>query len=202
VDPGPGGFPRVRVHLTAPGSEIPIFFSLLPFPLFHWIQLTLPAGVAPDPLSFPPLPIPVPLVSELQLATVALAAITPELRNGSGDLLTADAACRLPFARSHTTNALNHAEALFDPALQSQVLTILNRFRIRTPDPAPPGGTPVPELLGLTRSAALSALREAHLIGRFIGPAGARTEVVNQSPGAGTSVDSGSLVLVTMGRLD
>jgi hypothetical protein len=47
-----------------------------------------------------------------------------ELSDGIGDLLTADHRTRLPFA-THQTNRINHAEALWDPILQAQVLRIL-----------------------------------------------------------------------------
>lgn len=47
-----------------------------------------------------------------------------ELTEGRGDLLTADSRTRLPFA-THQTNPINHAEALWDPILQAQVLKIL-----------------------------------------------------------------------------
>jgi pimeloyl-ACP methyl ester carboxylesterase len=47
-----------------------------------------------------------------------------ELTEGRGDLLTADSRTRLPFA-THQTNPINHAEALWDPILQAQVLRIL-----------------------------------------------------------------------------
>lgn len=47
-----------------------------------------------------------------------------ELTEGLGDLLTADSRTRLPFA-THQTNPINHAEALWDPILQEQVLRIL-----------------------------------------------------------------------------
>jgi hypothetical protein len=50
--------------------------------------------------------------------------LVEELTEGRGDLLTADSRTRLPWA-THRTNALNHAEALWDPALQAQVLRIL-----------------------------------------------------------------------------
>ncbi|MCZ6691156.1 MAG: hypothetical protein O7H41_16340 [Planctomycetota bacterium] len=50
--------------------------------------------------------------------------LTPEVSEGSGDLLTADSNCRLPFG-VHTVNQVNHAEALWDRSLQSQVLRIL-----------------------------------------------------------------------------
>lgn len=50
--------------------------------------------------------------------------VIEELTEGRGDLLTADARTRLPFA-THQTNPINHAEALWDPILQAQVLRIL-----------------------------------------------------------------------------
>lgn len=50
--------------------------------------------------------------------------VIEELTEGRGDLLTADSRARLPFA-AHQTNPINHAEALWDPILQSQVLRIL-----------------------------------------------------------------------------
>jgi pimeloyl-ACP methyl ester carboxylesterase len=50
--------------------------------------------------------------------------IIPELTEGRGDLLTADARTRLPFA-THQTNPINHAEALWDAVLEAQVLRIL-----------------------------------------------------------------------------
>ena len=37
-----------------------------------------------------------------------------------------------PFSASHTTNPLNHAEALWDPTLQAQVVSILSRLRAPT----------------------------------------------------------------------
>jgi len=47
-----------------------------------------------------------------------------ELTEGRGDLLTADLRDRLPFA-THQTNPINHAEALWHPTIQAQVLRIL-----------------------------------------------------------------------------
>jgi len=48
----------------------------------------------------------------------------PEITDGLGDLLTADQRTRLPFA-VHQSNSINHAESLWDPRLQDQVLQIL-----------------------------------------------------------------------------
>ena len=50
--------------------------------------------------------------------------VIEELTEGRGDLLTADSRTRLDFA-THQTNPINHAEALWDPVLQAQVLRIL-----------------------------------------------------------------------------
>lgn len=50
--------------------------------------------------------------------------IIDELTEGLGDLLTADARTRLPFA-THQINHINHAEALWHPFIQAQVLRIL-----------------------------------------------------------------------------
>jgi pimeloyl-ACP methyl ester carboxylesterase len=63
----------------------------------------------------------VPLVSPV---CNSLPPFCDEITNGKGDILTADARCRLPFA-VHRTNAINHAECLFDAGLQAQVLAIL-----------------------------------------------------------------------------
>ena len=99
---------------------------------FRWSTMSIPAGVVFDALSFPPLPLPVPLVHQLQVALLALTVLTPELRNGAGDLLVADTAAHLPFSTTRTTNALNHAEALYDPGLHAQVIDLLGRFRGRS----------------------------------------------------------------------
>ena len=50
---------------------------------------------------------------------------TPEVTEGQGDLLVADQNAHLAFSIART-NALNHAQALWDPGLQDQVLRILN----------------------------------------------------------------------------
>jgi pimeloyl-ACP methyl ester carboxylesterase len=58
-------------------------------------------------------------------AADSLPNVIEELSEGRGDLLTADSRTRLPFAVGHQTNPINHAEALWDPILQAQVLRIL-----------------------------------------------------------------------------
>ena len=54
-----------------------------------------------------------------------LALLAPALREGEGDLVVADASARLPFAVGHGVNPLTHIEALWDAALQAQVLELL-----------------------------------------------------------------------------
>jgi hypothetical protein len=54
-----------------------------------------------------------------------LGLLAPELRDSVGDLLVTDARSRLPGERSHQTNRLNHAEALWDPTLQQQIIAAL-----------------------------------------------------------------------------
>ena len=128
-------FTRLRAHFFTPDSGIPLPIPL-PIPLFHWSTAAVQVGVVPDPFSF--VPVPVPVVAELQAALMALALLSPELTNGSGDLLTSDARAHLPFSLMRTTNFLNHAEALYDPSLQAQVLVILERFRTAPPQPHVP----------------------------------------------------------------
>jgi putative serine esterase DUF676 len=123
-------FTRLHAYLYTPNSGIPL---PAPVPLFHWTAAAVQLGVPADPLSFGLLPVPV--VVELQSVLIALAATTPELRHGAGDILTADARAHLPFSRTRTTNPLNHAEALYDPTLQAQVLAVLDRFRTQAPRP-------------------------------------------------------------------
>jgi len=56
--------------------------------------------------------------------------LTEEITPGRGDMLSADSRDHLPFSIRHT-NALNHAEALWDPNLQRQVLGLLRELRLR-----------------------------------------------------------------------
>lgn len=48
-----------------------------------------------------------------------------ETTPGLGDFLVSDASSRLPFEHSHRTNPLNHAEVLWSPVAQAQVLALL-----------------------------------------------------------------------------
>jgi hypothetical protein len=90
-------------------------------------------GVPLNIASFVPavLAAPNPLVITLMSVATSLAAAAPDIAPGFGDLLVADARARLPFSTSHTTNFLNHLEALSDPTLQAQVVALL--LRLRTP---------------------------------------------------------------------
>jgi hypothetical protein len=123
---------RLWQRAYTPDSFIPL---PLPFPLFHWATTPLPLGTLLDPGTFVPSQIllPLPLMTEAIALMAQLASSLPELRNGAGDILVADAAAHLPFSASRTTNALNHAEALWDPMLQRQVLAILAQFHIPAP---------------------------------------------------------------------
>ncbi|MFJ3310265.1 C1 family peptidase [Streptomyces sp. NPDC086549] len=64
------------------------------------------------------------------------------------------------------------------------------------------GPTTVPDVIGMSRSAAGSAIRAADLVAKFTGSAGNRTEVDAQDPSAGVSVPPGSIVQLHMSRLD
>ena len=122
-------FAQLWANVYTPDSFVP---WPVPFPVFHWGTTPLLAGLPLDAASFIPLAAvfaPSPEVTTLAALLAALAASTPELAPGSGDLLVTDARSRLPFSASHTTNWLNHAEALWDPTLQSQVISILSRLR-------------------------------------------------------------------------
>ena len=110
-------FPGARYHTF--GGTSPLFTrllwwvftadSLVPYwrwPPFHWT-------IAKDE---------VPLNSPLLDAFPNLA---PEVTEGAGDGLVANARARLP-STPHTTLALNHAEALWDHGLQERVLPLLD----------------------------------------------------------------------------
>ncbi len=119
---------RLWAALYTPDSTIPL---PVPFPLFHWGSTPAVVGVPLNAASFIPIAVvtPLPAIAQLVAALTAFAASTPELAPGSGDLLVSDARARLPFSASHTSNPLNHVEALSDPTLQAQVVAILARLR-------------------------------------------------------------------------
>jgi hypothetical protein len=71
----------------------------------------------------------VPEVVQLGAAVGLLATAVPEVVGGRGDGLVLDARAHLPFSATRTTNPLNHAEALWDPTLQAQVVAILSGLR-------------------------------------------------------------------------
>jgi pimeloyl-ACP methyl ester carboxylesterase len=94
-------FSRILDWVYTLGSAIPQWHWP---PFFHAIEMAEVPAISPFADTLPNL--------------------VPELTEGLGDLLTADARTRLPFA-VHRTNAINHAETLWDERLQDQVLQIL-----------------------------------------------------------------------------
>ena len=118
-------------------------FSVLPNPLLipPLILNTSPMliGVPLDAASFIPVAVltGLPEVVTTVAAVNALASTSPELRNGTGDLIVTDAHARLPFSTSHTTSALNHAEVLWNPTVQAQVVAILLNLRATTIEAQP-----------------------------------------------------------------
>jgi len=92
---------RIRSWVYTAESAIPQWH--LP-PFFHERAVSEVPGISPIADSLPDL--------------------IDELTEGLGDLLTADARTRLPFA-THQINHINHAEALWHPVIQAQVLRIL-----------------------------------------------------------------------------
>ena len=124
-------FARIWADVFTPDSTIPLLIPFVPFPLFHWGSTPVVVGVPMNIASFVPavLAAPTPFVTEIVTVLGALALATPDLAPGQGDLLVSDARARLPFSTSHTTNFLNHLEALSDPTLQAQVVAILARLR-------------------------------------------------------------------------
>jgi hypothetical protein len=123
---------RIWADVYTPDSTFPWFIPFVPIPFFHWGSTPLTIGAPLNAVSFLPTAIlaPTPLVTELMTTLATLSATTPELLHGFGDVLVSDARAHLPFSATRTTNSLNHAEALWDPTLQSQVITILSRLRV------------------------------------------------------------------------
>ena len=118
-------FARLWANVYLPSVPIP-----LP-PGFFTATSPMLIGVPLDAASFIPVAVlsGIPEVVTTVAAINALASTSPELRNGTGDLIVTDARARLPFATSHTTNALNHAEVLWNPTVQAQVVAILLDLR-------------------------------------------------------------------------
>lgn len=133
-------FSRLWADFYTPDSFVPL---PIPFPLFHWGSTPLVVGIPLDAATFIPAAVllgPAPPFLELTTVVAALVASTPELAPGVGDVLVTDASSRLPFSTTHTTNFLNHAQALWDPTLQGQVVSILARLRSPTaPGPSTSG---------------------------------------------------------------
>lgn len=92
---------RITAWVYTVDSAIPMWH--LP-PFFHTITMIEVPGISPVLNSIPPL--------------------TGEITEGAGDMLVADSRSTLPWATGQT-NQINHAEALWDPNLQGQVLQIL-----------------------------------------------------------------------------
>jgi hypothetical protein len=124
-------FARLWADIYTPDSTVPLLIPFVPFPLFHWGSTPLVVGVPMNVASFLPavLAAPAPFVTEIMTVLAALAATTPDLAPGQGDLLVSDTRARLPFSSTHTSNFLNHVEALSNPTLQAQVVAILSRLR-------------------------------------------------------------------------
>jgi hypothetical protein len=127
-----GGTSTVGLRVWADLYTVDSTFPLpVPFPLFHWGSTPVQVGAPLNAGSFvgPALVAPTPIVTELVVALAALTASSPELAHGAGDVLVSNATAHLAFSATRTANALNHAEALWDPTLQSQVIAILSRLR-------------------------------------------------------------------------
>jgi hypothetical protein len=123
---------RVFGDVYTPDSTFPWFVPFVPIPLFHWGSTPVLIGAPLDAASFAPAALlipPTPVLTDLLTVVGALAATTPELAHGFGDVLVTNASAHLPFSATRTANPLNHAEALWDPTLQSQVIAILSRLR-------------------------------------------------------------------------
>ena len=101
---------NVRGWAFTPESALPQFN----LPPFHWSTAYVPLLPLPPPLVVP----------------------APEVTDGVGDVLVASPNAMLPFAL-HWNNYINHAEALWDPALKLQVLGLL-------------GGSPLPSTFVIT----------------------------------------------------
>ena len=121
---------RLWANVFTPDSMIsPLAFLGFPLPFFHWGTTPVELGSLLNPASFFPVELlvgPIPVLTEAIATLVTLAALAPELADGLGDTLVTDISARLPFSLTHTTNQLNHLEALYDPTLQRQVIGILS----------------------------------------------------------------------------
>jgi pimeloyl-ACP methyl ester carboxylesterase len=98
---------RARSWVFTPGSVVPQVTSVRPTRV-QFLWETTPFSL-PSPVS----------------GISALGLLAPELCNTVGDLLVENTRSRLAGELSHQSNRLNHAEALWDPALQGQVIATL-----------------------------------------------------------------------------
>jgi len=95
-------YTRVRWWWFTPGSALPQWH----WPPFDWqIDCSQVPGFSPE---LDDLPHPI-----------------PEVTPGQGDILCADARAHLPYS-TPITRAVNHAQFLYDPSVQADVLRILN----------------------------------------------------------------------------
>jgi len=101
-------FGGTSVELTRITAWVYTFDSAIPMwhlpPFFHKITMIEIPGLSPILNSLPPL--------------------TEEITEGEGDMLVADSRSKLSWGVGQS-NQINHAEALWDPNLQAQVLQIL-----------------------------------------------------------------------------
>jgi hypothetical protein len=173
-------FSRTFARFFTPDSFLPaIPPSVSPF---HWRSEALQLGAVFDIILHSPPPI--PIANELHMALVALAAVSPEARNGTGDLLVEESRSHLPFSKSRVANALNHAEALWDRGLQAQVIKLLTGLD---------DTVEVPPVAGLGVAEAAIEVRDAELIPDFNGPT-VDAYILNQSPAPGQRVTRHSRV--------
>lgn len=119
---------RIWGRVYTPLSYVPM---PVPWPMFIWSSSPAVMGAPLDPVSFAPLApalLLVPGLAALVPAITALPALAPDLTNGLGDVLVANARAHLPFSATTTTNFLNHLQALYNPSLQAQVTGLLRTF--------------------------------------------------------------------------
>jgi hypothetical protein len=103
---------RTVTWVFTPESAVPQLVATDPLRVaYHWSTRS-----APGPTLFTDLP-----------------PLAPEVINGYGDVLVADARSHLPYEATHTTTALNHGEVLWDPDVIEQVASLLGATRPRPP---------------------------------------------------------------------